>query len=261
MKTPPRSFLLTALTLALPLCDHAHALISGINTPGTSLASINFDDTNSFSPPPGTTNITPSVTPWNGALFSLPFTTDTTTLDTAQGDIMASFAGNSYALTFTNVLLQQSLLNTGFAKLVFQFNVEYQLDAAGLPSQATLYPIFNVTGTVQTGGFAGVSGSIDYIGLDASANYSILETVNDNQFFVPPPNTFSGNVLGVPVFGGPLNGFTGLPSGTTLTLNGNFTFKVDPASINATSAPEPSASLLTLLSLPLLLARRRAQRA
>ena len=255
MKTSPRCFLLTALTLALPLSDRAHALITGINTPGTSLASINFDDTASFSPPPGTTNITPNVTPWNGALFSLPFTTDGTTLDTAQGDIAASFAGNSYAITFTNVLLQQSLLNTGFAKLVFQFNVEFQLDAAGLPSQATLYPIFNVTGTVQIGGFAFVSGLINYNGLNADGTANLLDTVSYNASYITPGAFSSPAVIGVP--GG---GTTpALGPNSTLTLDGVFTFIVDPASIQANSVmvPEPSSALLALLAAPLLLRRRK----
>lgn len=150
-----------ALTAALILSGRADAAISGINTPGTSMASINFDDTNSLSPPPGTTNITPSVGPWGGAIHALPFTTDGTTFDTAQGDIAASFLGNSYAVNFTNALLNQAIANTGFALLVFQFNVEFQLDAAGLPAQATLFPSFNVNGTVQTGGFAFVSGFIN----------------------------------------------------------------------------------------------------
>ncbi len=232
-------------------------MITGINTPGTSLASINFDDTNSFSPPPGTTNITPNVSPWNGALFSLPFTTDVTTLDTAQGDIMASFAGNSYALTFTNVLLQQSLLNTGFAKLVFQFNVEYQLDAAGLPSQPTLFPSFAVTGTVQNPGFAFVSGFINYNGLNADGTANLLDIVNYNANF-GAPGPFSNTVNGVP--GGPGAGTTAaLAPNSTLTLDGVFTFIVDPASIHANSVmvPEPSSALLALLAAPLLLRRRK----
>ena len=244
-----------ALTAALTLSDRVDAAISGINTPGTSFASINFDDTNSFSPPPGTTNITPSVSPWNGALFSLPFTTDITTLDTAQGDIAASFVGNSYAITFTNVLLQQSLLNTGFAKLVFQFNVEFQLDGAGLPLQATLYPIFNVTGTVQIGGFAFVSGLINYNGLNADGTANLLDTVTYNASYVTPGAFSSPPVIGVP--GGGTT--AALAPNSTLTLDGVFTFIVDPASISANSVmvPEPSSALLALLSLPLLLRRRK----
>lgn len=244
-----------ALTAALTLSDRADAAISGINTPGTSLASINFDDTNSFSPPPGTTNITPNVSPWNGALFSLPSTTDGTTFDTAQGDIAATFLGNTYAITFTNIFLQQALFNTGFAKLVFQFNVEFQLDGAGLPLQATLYPIFNVTGTVQIGGFALVSGFINYNGLNADGTANLLDTVNYNASYVTPGAFSSPAVLGVP--GGGTT--AALAPNSTLTLDGVFTFIVDPASISANSVmvPEPSSALLALLSLPLLLRRRK----
>lgn len=247
---------LAVLAGGLLFSASTQAAISGINTPGTSLASINFDDTASFSPPPGTTNITPNVSPWNGALFSLPFTTDGTTFDTAQGDIAASFLGNTYAITFTNVLLQQSLLNTGFAKLVFQFNVEFQLDGAGLPLQATLYPIFNVTGTVQIGGFAFVSGLINYNGLNADGTANLLDTVTYNASYVTPGAFSSPAVLGVP--GGGTT--AALAPNSTLTLDGVFTFIVDPASISANSVmvPEPSSALLALLSLPLLLRRRRA---
>ena len=229
--------------------------------PGSSSATITFNDTNSFNSPNFGGSYNTSNPAWNGAALSLS-QTDLLTNDLAQGTITALGGIGGYSVGFPSVTLTQPAPNTGFAILNFTFSLVFSITGGPSLVLAAQFPTFAVNGTTQLpGGFAGVSGSIDYIGLDASANYSILETVNYNQFFVPPPNTFSGNVLGVPVFGGPLNGFTGLPSGTTLTLNGNFTFKVDPASINATSAPEPSASLLTLLSLPLLLARRRAQRA
>ena len=53
-----------------------------------------------------------------------------------------------------------------------------------------------------------------------------------------------------------------LGAGTSLLLIGDITFLVDPASINAESAPvpEPAAGLLALMSLPALLARRRGLR-
>ena len=244
-----------ALALALTLSDRADAAISGINTPGSSMASINFDDTNSLSPPPGTTNITPAVGPWNGAIHSLPFTTDGTTNDTAQGNVSASFLGNSYAINFTSVLLNQAIANTGFAMLVFQFNVEFQLDGAGLPAQATLFPSFSVNGTVQPGGFAFVTGFINYNGLNADGTANLLDTVNYNANFATPGG-FVSTVPGLPGGGTtPL-----LSANSTLTLDGVFTFIVDPANINAQSqmVPEPSSAMLALLSLPLLLRRRRA---
>ncbi len=258
MKTPPFHTLLrsisAALLSALALGGRADAAISGINTPGTSLATIHFDDTNSLSPPPGTTNIILTTSPWNGAIQSLPFTTDFTTLDTAQGDVAASFLGNSYALNFTNVLLTQSLGNTGFARLDFIFNAEFQLDGAGLPLQATLFPSFSVNGTVQTGGFALVTGFINYYGLNADGTANLLDTVLYNANFATP-GPFASTVLGIPN-----NGTTPLqaPNGT-LTLDGVITFVVDPASIQAQSqmVPEPSSAMLALISLPLLLRRRR----
>ena len=246
---------LIALAGGLLLGTTSLAGISGINTPGTSTASIQFDDTTSLDPSsfPGITNITPTVSPWTGAVHSLTSTTDPVTSDNAQGDISASFLGNAYSVTFSNVSLTQAPLNTGFAHLIFQFNVEYQLDALGLPNQATLFPNFSVNGTVQPGGFASVSGSIDYYGVNTAGTYSIVETVNYNQLYnVPGP--FTGVVAGVPV-----NGTTPiLPANTTMTLVGTINFMVDPASINAESemVPEPFAPLLAL---PALLLRRRSR--
>jgi len=257
MKTPlPLSHtILAPLAAALLLTSAGHAAISSINTPGTSVASINFDDTTSLSPPPGALYPT-STSPWTGAIHSLPFTTDPTTFDTAQGNIAASFAGVNYAITFTNVLLNQALLNTGFAQLVFQFNVEFQLDAGGLPSQPTLFPSFTVNGTVQTGGFAFVTGFINYNGVNADGTANLLDTVNYNAFF-STPGGFSSTVTGVPGSGTT----AALAPNSTLTLDGVFTFIVDPASISAESqmVPEPGSAILAILAgVPLLLRRRRA---
>ncbi len=253
MKTTP----FTTLAASLLLAAGAHAQITGINSVSSS-AAIQFDDTASFDPSlfPGITNITPTVSPWTGATHSLPFTTDIVTLDTAQGDVTATFAGNSYAINFANVLLNQAILNTGFAQLVFTFAIEYQLGGAGLPSQATLFPSFSVNGTVQTGGFAFVSGFINYDAVNTAGTISTVETVNYNQLF-STPGGFLATVPGVPN-----NGTTpALVANTTLTLSGSITFLVDPAEIHAESqmVPEPTAGVLVLLaSLPMLLRRRRA---
>ena len=40
--------------------------------------------------------------------------------------------------------------------------MQFQTDAAGLPSGPTQFPGFNLNGTVQPGGFASVSGTINY---------------------------------------------------------------------------------------------------
>ena len=44
-----------------------------------------------------------------------------------------------------------------------------------------------------------------------------------------------------------------------LTCVAKFAFTVAPASINATTVPEPSSAMLALLSLPLFLRRRRVK--
>jgi len=232
---------------------HSLAAISGINSPVTSMASIQFDDTTSLNPfsLPGTTNIMPTVSSWAGATFSLPSTTDLVTFDNAQGDISASFAGNTYAITFANVTLTQAVLNTGFAHLIFTFDVEYQLDGAGLPSQLTISPIFAVSGTVQPAGFASVGGFINYDAVNTAGTISTVETVNYSGFW-NTPGPFSATVIGVPNSGNtPL-----LVANTTLRLWGSINFMVDPASINAFSyIPEPS--MMTLLAVPAALSLRR----
>lgn len=238
----------------------AHASISGINTPVTSIGSIIFDDTFSSTPPPGITNSGPVVTPWTGATVTLAPTTDPNTLDFATASLDATFGGNNYAINFSNVTLTQAVGNTGTANLIFTFNVEYQLDAAGLPFQPTLYPNFVVNGTVQStsGSFAAVSGAINYSGVNTAGTISTFETVNYNSVW-NTPGPFSGLAVGVPTFGNtPV-----LVGNTTLTLDGVIVFAVDPASINAFSitVPEPASILVMSGVLGLALVRpRRAHR-
>lgn len=243
------------LTVAggLLLGDSARAAISGINTPGTSSALITFNDINSFDPllTPGVTIGGPGASPWNGATVTLSPTTDPVTLDYAQGDIDASFIGNTYSLGVNNTTLTQAPLNTGFANLLYQFSVEYQLDALGLPGQVTLYPNLLVNGTVQPGGFAYVRGQIDYYNVS-----TLVETVAYSSIFITP-GSFTGVVPGLPV-----SGVTpAMAANTTLTLAGFFEFVVDPASINVQSVlvPEPAGGLLLGFAfLSSLLWRRRA---
>ena len=247
-----------ALLLALHFGVSAEAAIVGINTPVTSTASIYFDDTNSSAPPSGITNSGPTVSPWTGAPLTLPPTTDPMTGDFATGSIDATFvpATNIYALNLNAITLTQAAANTGFADLGFTFNVEYQLDGAGLPLQATLYPNFLVNGTVQSipGSFASVSGFINYSGVNTAGTISVLETVNYNSIWTTP-GPFTGTAFGIPV-----NGTTPLlPANSTLIVSGFIHFIVDPASINAQSVqvPEPSTYALAVIGVVALLSVRR----
>jgi hypothetical protein len=191
---------------------------------------------------PGNNFIQP-ITPWGGAApinNTLPLATSGIG-DTAKGIITADVIAGNYSLSLNSVLLNQAALNTGFADLIFTFSVEFQLDAAGLPSQATVFPNFAVNGTVQSaaGSFASIKGFINYTGVNAAGTISTLDTVNYNALFNTPGN-FSGTVAGVPV-----NGTTPvLAPNTTLTLSGMIDFTVDPANISAETVPEPNSGLL-----------------
>lgn len=226
-------------------CADARAGISGINAVNSS-ASITFDDTFSLDPSlnPGTTSTGPAANPWTGAPLILPVTTDPVTFDFANATLDATFLGNTYALNFTNITLNQLPPNTGTAHLNFLFTVEFQVDGAGLPLQPTLFPNFVVNGTVQNiaGSFAAVTGFIDYNGVNTAGTISTVETVNYNNVWNTPGN-FTGTAVGIPV-----NGTTPLlVPNTTLTLTGAISFQVDPASINAYSVTVPEPASLALL--------------
>lgn len=257
--------ILATLAAAFLLAASAQAAIIGINSAASS-ASINFDDTNSIGPlGVGIMNTTVTANPWTGAMLPLTIPPGplvaAITSDTAYAELDASFIGDNYAVDFSSVSLNQGFLGStafgGFAQMHILFNVEFQLDGAGLPAQPTLFPGFFISGTVQAtpGSFAFFGGVINYY---KSGNPTPIETVNYNWNYTNPPN--SGSFGPLPVFGAPVNGSTpGLAAGTTLTLNGNFSFVVDPAIMYAESqmVPEPSSAVLALLSLPLLLRRRR----
>lgn len=216
------------------------AAITGINTPTSSFATIAFDDTQSVAPPNGITNAVVTVSPWNGSLITLPLTTDPITLDQASGDLVASFAGNSYALTFSNLFLAQpAITTTGFATLAFNFSIEFQLDALGLPAQPTLFPTFFLSGTVQTppGSFAAFAGNLDYYGVNTAGTVSLLDSVSYAGLWTTP-GPFTATVFGVPTFGST----PALFPNTFLQIDGSFKFQVDPASIGGYSVmavPEP----------------------
>ena len=257
-----RGHLAAVLTAVLALgAPAAHAGIIGINTPSSSVATINFDDTNSNGPPLGITNTGPSVTSWNGSLVSLPLTTDPNTLDQASGNISASFvpSGNVYALNFSSILLTQPLTGTtGFAELIYTFQVEFQLDGAGLPAGNPVYsPVFNLSGTVQTGGFATFNGVVNYRGTVVPGT---IQTLHIHQYgagwFTPGPFTAS-------IPGNPLGQTTpALVPGTTLILDGWLRFMVDPATIQGYSStiPEPGTWALALSGAALALVGRWRRR-
>lgn len=260
MKTTSFRLLLTtfALTGGLLLGDSARAAVtSPINSPAGSYSTITFNDTTSLDPslnPGGLYN--QNITPWGGLPpinNTLPLTTDPIG-DFAKGNITADVIAGNYSLALNSVLLNQAPLNTGFADLIFTFSVEFQLDAAGLPSQPTIFPNFTINGTVQNtaGSFAAVNGYIDYYGVNTAGTYGVLETVNYNALFNTPGN-FSGTVAGVPV-----NGTTpALVPNTTLTLVGRIDFTVDPANISVETVPEPSTIGLVVAGLLGLLGLRR----
>jgi len=238
----------------------AHGAIVGINTPGTSFATINFDDTNSNGPPLGITNTGPSTSPWNGSLISLALTTDPNTSDQASGDLTATFIpfSNTYGVSLSNILLTQPLpTTTGLALLSFSFNVQYQLDALGLPAQATLFPTFFLNGTVQTppGSFAAFSGSLDYYGVDISGAFNWQDSVSYSGLWTTP-GPFSATVTGSPTFGTtPL-----LMPNTVFEIQGSFKFQVDPATIGGYSlmVPEPGTWSLALAGVALILVTRKS---
>lgn len=238
-----------ALTDGLLLCDSAKAQVVGINTPGSSYSSILFNDTTSFERGQfflGTTSINQNISPWGGAATinnTLALTTDPVTSDFAQGNITADVIAGNYSIALNNVVLNQAPNNGGFADLIFQFSVEFQLDPIlGLPSQATVFPNFSVNGTVPYfGNFASVNGYINYYGVNVAGPSLLLDTVNYNSLF-NTTGSFSSTVNGTPV-----NGITpNLLANSTLTLVGYIDFKVDPASINAETlpVPEPGSGLL-----------------
>jgi hypothetical protein len=244
---------------SLLLSDSAHGQITGINTPAGSFASIQFNDTTSLNPlsQAGST-YSSFISPWGGASQALALTTDPTTLDLAQGGLTAAIIAGNYSIALNNVVLNQALTNTGYANLILQFDVEFQIGAGGLAIQPTVFPNFAINGTVlNAGGFASVTGFISYYGTaTVDGVIGLMDTVNYNDTYNTPGN-FSAVATGVPV-----NGFTDrLNPNSILTLVGDIDFKVDPADINVQTVPEPASGLLVGLGAVLsvfLLRRKRA---
>jgi len=246
--------MMAALLLA---AGSAQADIIGVT--GTGFATISFNDTNSLTPTliAGTTNATVNQPNWTGANLTMLPTTDSITLDQAKGSLSATYTSGTpaYSVSLNSVRLIQAALNTGRANLDLSFSVQYQLDAGGLPSQATLFPNFTVDGTVQNSGvgFASMNGFINYYGIDSSGMTYLLDTVNYNGLW-NTPGPFNSTVSGIAIFGTT----PALGPNSTLTLDGYFSFVVDPATINLETIPEPATlSLLALGGLALLRRHRR----
>lgn len=218
------------------------AQIIGINSGGSfaTNAFANNSSLNNLSQPGAV--YASSAAPWNGSALGLS-QTDPTTQDSASGTINATFAGFSYSLNLNNVNLTQDPGNTEIARLYYVFGINYQLGVSGLPSQATLFPNFLVSGNVENtaGSYASVSGSIYYL----DGNNNVLDTVNYNWTDNTP-----GNFNNVLVSGVAANGTTpALGAGTDLKVIGDIAFQVDPASMSVETVPIPEASSGLLLGL------------
>lgn len=248
---------LAAATTALFLTNQsASAGVAAINTPSSN-GTVNFDDTASFDAflTPGTLFTTVnSPAAWVGAAFGIPLTTAPITGDTVRGGMSASFSSGTttYGFALNAVKLEQLPANSGQAVMRFSFNIEYDLDGAGFSTiTPTFVPTFNLDGTVTGTGFANFSGGYQVVSTLLNAS---LDGVTYN-FNTSVPGSFTASVPGVAT-----NGFLPpLPAFDRLIYAGGFTFTVDPATINASTAPvpEPATGLLVGLALPYLLARRR----
>lgn len=243
-----KSSLLRTITIVIAfaggllLGGPAHAQVTVVNAPVGSLASIQFNDTTSLNPSlqPGST-YSSNISPWGGASQALAPTTDPTTLDFAQAGLTAAVVAGNYSTALNNVVLNQALVNSGHADLIFQFDIQFQIGPAGLPIQPTVFPNFAINGTVlNAGGFASVTGFINYYGTSTvDGVIGLMDTVNYNDLYNTPGN-FNAIATGVPV-----NGFTDtLNPNSTLTLVGSIDFRVDPADINVETVPEPGPGLL-----------------
>ena len=245
--------ILTTLAATLCLSLNASAAITSINSIPSSVG-IAFDDSNSLNPSlsPGALHTPGLLSPYAGGLYSTPPYLDVTTLDMGEGQIDAAVSSGIYSFNVPLATLDHRVGNTGFAKLQLTATVEFQNNSVPFASPI-LFPTFSISGTVQPGGggYAFLAGNISY----TSLALGLLDTVT-YHYQSNTPGAFTASLSGTP--GNPGFLYT-LPAFDTLTLVANFTLQADPANISVTTVPEPSSAVLALLSLPLLLVRRRVK--
>ena len=258
MKTNIAPTSLALAAAALLAGTAAHAQFVGVNAVSSN-ASIVFDDTNSFNPTAGTftTNTNPT---WGGLLHFIPLTTSIPTNDQAEGQVIAPFTATTYDLLFPLTTLTQDLTATGFADLNYLALAEFNTGLGGYGGGLTRFPTFVVSGTVQPGGFAHITGVINYYSQVLGAVAVLQDTVTYSLAWLNGGSTpISFTNVSVPGIAGS-GTIPALAGFENLILDANIQFRVDPATITATSfsAPEPGSALLALFAgLPLLLRRRR----
>jgi hypothetical protein len=244
MKSPlrPLQSLALIVSAATGFATSTMAAISAINS-GATNAQLAFDDTNSQNSvaASGTTIYATNQSVWSGNPLGLTVV-DPVTSDSAAFAFRAfgwNFpqAATPYGLNLQNFTVTQQPGGSGFVEATITFRIQYQIDGGGLNITNLFLPQYLVGGTVQTGGFAMVTGQVDY----TSAALGAMEQVNYGYFNNTPGTFTSQPLVGTPV----LNATAfALPSSDTLTIGGYFTAKVDPASITITTVPEPGVALL-----------------
>lgn len=235
-----KTLLLAAL---LAFAASARAQITSVDD-HPSGAVISFVDTNSLNAASdgGGTYLSMAGNPWSGGTLSLLPTIDGTTADSAQGDLTVTLTSGNYSISLDNIDLDQAAANSGNADLVFQFTNVFNIGSSGLGVQSLNYPNFAVNGTIQSGGFAEITGSIKYFGEVTAGPNTLIDSAVYNYVNVTSGN-FTGTALGI-VSSGTTPAL--LPD-STLEIIGDIDVRVDPADISiqtVQNVPEPRSPVL-----------------